>query len=322
LPKLKLSAPASADCISQEQANSFFATYKLYNWSEDKKDYVVTTTIPDLCNAGDIASRLVRTNEYMKALNSFQNPMSSSIVFREGASNYFTKRIKEIVIEPAPEKPSPDDTCPPGVIAYVYMPEKDVMHICTAGFLRFDTLYMMTYVLVHEARHTEGYGHVDCNHGPYSKSEGDGSMLAACDANYESQGSYGIGAGFLLEVAKNSTNPVEKQDARSRAVVDMVQRFNKMPLGIKPGLVAQSQSGEISFFEGAKREPLTQIENPESKMTFRMGLPTFFDPLAGTVLTYSYQADLSEGEGEYAKNYVALYNSSEQRVFPRCLLWR
>jgi len=302
-------ALAPADCVNQEQVNSFFANYQLYNWSEEGNQQVEVTSIANLCDSKDLSVRLVKTIEYMKTLNEFQNPQSSSIVFREGASNYFSKRIKHIVVEPKDET-----VCPAGVIAYVYGIEEDVMHICSATIERFTSNHMMTYIFVHEARHTEGYNHVDCDHGPYKRAENGPSIMAACDDSYEKQGSYGIGAGFLLEVAKYSKDPLEKQDARSRAVVDLIQRFNKMPLGLKAGLVAQSQSGEISFFDGMKRQPLTQLENPASKMIFRMGLPMFFDP-RGTVQAYAYHANLIDGEGEYAKNYVTLYQPSERESF-------
>lgn len=306
LAPLFAKAQNSADCLPQEQEDFLFNNYKIHGWDAAKNDFAPIHDIPDLCDSTSLTHRLAKAVNFMNELNAYQDPSSSSIVTREGAGNYFKKRIASIEIEPTDEY-----NCAPGVIAYVYQIEKDVMHICSDGMANFESAMMMSYVLIHEARHTDGFHHVPCTHGANRKSDKSQSGGDSCDTSYEQQGSYGVAAGFMAEIAKFSTDPVQKQQARSTYVVDLVQRFNKLPLDVKPGLIAQTNEGEISFFDGAEKFPLLQLGNPKAVLTMRSDLPTFFDPL-GSVKSFVFAQDLIDTKGGYAKDYVVAYSQSER----------
>lgn len=299
-------AQKNPNCLLQSEVDAFFKDFKLFEWSKSKKDYVKVQSVSNLCDSQALPVRLIETVKYMNAMNSSQNPKSDSIVVREGAGNYFKKRIKRIILEPQDKF-----NCPSGVLAYVYKIEKDLMHICTENIGRFDSPLMFSSILIHEARHTDGFSHVHCTHGTYLFVDTDARGTGSCDESFETQGSYGVAAGYMREIAKNSKDPVEKQQARSSYVVDIIQRFNKLPLDIKPGLVTQSQGGKISFYDGTNRKDLIHLSTADAVMTTRSDLPTFFDP-RGSVTSFVFSPSLKETPGGYAKDYVTAYTPAER----------
>ncbi|WP_413290545.1 hypothetical protein [Bdellovibrio sp. HCB337] len=299
-------AQSASDCVSQQETDDFFESFKVFEWSNSKNDYLRVTRISDRCDSAALLPRLVKAVKFMDDLNASKNPQSPSIVVREGAGNYFKKRIARIVIEGKDAF-----NCPSGVIAYVYRMEQDIMHICTEGIENYNSPLMVSSVLIHEARHTEGYTHVHCTHGMYRKSDNDASGSGSCDDTFETQGSYGVATGFLAEIAKSSTNPAQRQQARSTVVVDMIQRFNKLPLELKVGMVVQTSEGVVSFYDGTSRQNLIQVGNADTVMTSRLDLPTFFDP-SGFVKSYAFSKTLIETQGGYAKDYVTSYTPAER----------
>ncbi|MBS1972385.1 MAG: hypothetical protein JSU04_18915 [Bdellovibrionales bacterium] len=296
---------AAADCLPSSQADEFFKTFKVFKWSREQASYVPVRGIANLCDNNDLSVRIAKAVQFMNGLNSQQDPKSPSVVTREGAGHYFTKRIARIVIEP-----KNGFGCPSGVIAYVFRGEKDIMHICTEGVTGMDSPLMMSWVLVHEARHTEGYSHVHCTHGLYLNSDNDHTSTGSCDDSYETQGSYGVAAGFLAEVLRTTKDPVQKQAARSQYVVDLIQRFNKLPLDIKPGFVAHNENGEVSFYDGANKSTLF-VTSTKAFLTSRQDLPTVFDP-AGSVKSYYFNKIMQDTPGGYARDYAEKYAPSQR----------
>jgi len=299
---MAFSAP---NCISPSQADSFFKNFKVFRLGNDEETLTPVTAIKNLCNDKDLSVRLAKAVSFMNELNTYQNANSSSIVTREGAGHYFSKRISRILIQP-----KDSSNCDTGTLAFVYRDEKATMNVCPEALATIDSALLMSWVLVHEARHTEGYGHVLCTHGSYVMMDMDSKGSGSCDDNFETQGSYGVGAGFLYEVARFSKDPVQKQAARSQFVVDLVQRFNELPLDLKSGFIAQNEHGEVTFFDGVKKTSLFNT-SPDSFLTSRQDLPTVFDP-AGTVKTYYFAKDLVDATGANALEFVGKYTPAER----------
>lgn len=68
------------------------------------------------------------------------------------------------------------------------------------GWSKLSTLGQVG-VLIHEARHTEGYGHRPCDHGPYSQ-----SSVAGCDASVKEGGSHGVEMEYYSRVVLQGQN--------------------------------------------------------------------------------------------------------------------
>lgn len=90
------------------------------------------------------------------------------------------------------------------------------------GWAKLSTLGRVGTV-VHEARHTGGYGHVGCNQGPYQ-----GSRVSGCDTNYNYGGSHAVEMEYYARVAVQGTNfhPVYQKMARLMAIARSNIFFN------------------------------------------------------------------------------------------------
>ncbi len=82
------------------------------------------------------------------------------------------------------------------------------------GWAKLSTLGRVG-TIIHEARHTEGYGHIPCHHGPYG-----GSSMAGCDRDYAQGGSHGVEMEYYARVVLESRNlhPVYQSMARLMAM--------------------------------------------------------------------------------------------------------
>ncbi len=98
---------------------------------------------------------------------------------------------------------------------------------------------------IHEARHTEGYMHIPCTHGPYQ-----GSSLAGCDTNYGYGGSHAVEMEYYARVSVQGSNfhPVYKKMARLMAMARSNFVFNTIVMQPHEAVLAVSQDGSRAHF--------------------------------------------------------------------------
>lgn len=88
--------------------------------------------------------------------------------------------------------------------------------------------------VIHEARHTAGYRHYPCSHGPYG-----GTNMAGCDTTYAQGGSHGVEMEYYARVVLNSKNlhPAYKSMARLMALGRSNFVFNEKPMRQREALL-------------------------------------------------------------------------------------
>lgn len=299
----------ASDCVSQADADKFFANYSLLFFNDSKQEWDKETSTP-LCTEDDFSNSLLQGLAFLNKVQatSSKTKNTDSVISQEGAENYFKKRISQLLIETKKHSRACSNE---GVVAYVSDIEGPKMHICPEEFRGYSPL-MASYILLHEARHMDGYDHVFCSQGPLKEQdEAEDNYYGSCDESFELQGSYGVGAAYLLEVYRTSEDPVIKQEARSNAVIDLIERFNKLPLDMKTGVLIQSDLGQLSFYDGFNRSKILNLPETIQATTLRYGLPTFFD-INGEVSTYLYSKKLTPTESAFADYYRNDF-SDEQR---------
>lgn len=91
--------------------------------------------------------------------------------------------------------------------------------------------------VIHEARHTAGYYHINCKQGPYA-----GVVMAGCDPDYNYGGSHAVEMEYYARVSVQGTNfhPVYKTMARLMAVARSNAFFNSPVVQKKEALLALS----------------------------------------------------------------------------------
>ncbi|MGZ3728808.1 MAG: hypothetical protein ACXVB9_06590 [Bdellovibrionota bacterium] len=115
------------------------------------------------------------------------------------------------------------------------------------GWAALATLGRVGTVL-HEARHTEGYPHYACTHGPYA-----GSSTAGCDTGYAQGGAHAVEMEYYTRVALDAKNlhPVYQSMARLMALGRSNFVFNDSP--IKPREALLGLAGDhMVLVDGSK----------------------------------------------------------------------
>ncbi|MBI3554900.1 MAG: hypothetical protein HY074_01395 [Deltaproteobacteria bacterium] len=145
-------------------------------------------------------------------------------------ATYFRQRIGRVVF---------DNQCggTSWVLACV-INSNPVMHVEKPYFDDDMALALQMTVLVHEARHTEGFPHYRCYTG------GNAGKNGACDLSYEAGGAYAVEVEYETRVALNGLNfnPVFKTMARLFAIDRLNNNFVTAPTTKKPALFLVDQA--------------------------------------------------------------------------------
>lgn len=154
--------------------------------------------------------------------------------------------------------------------------------------------------LIHEARHTDGYGHTACKFGPY-KSEG----VSGCDRSVESGGSHGVEMEYYARVVLEGENfhPVYQSMARLMLLARGHFVFNKPPLQADQGVFLRGVNGESFFFQSGtyyRQFPLNNYGNWLMKRG-SMGPVLFDGQKALSVDIYNAQVTPQKDEFSYYK---------------------
>ncbi len=126
--------------------------------------------------------------------------------------NYFIGRINQFEIS---------DSCPKGVVAYVYSFGGKTMYVCSGALTNQYTGLDLASVFMHEARHIDGFPHITCSHGPRQGLQG------ACDSKISDTGSYAVTVETYSQLAKYAfdIHPALRAYARSASLIYADEAF-------------------------------------------------------------------------------------------------
>lgn len=105
-------------------------------------------------------------------------------------------------------------------------------------------------VVIHEARHTDGYRHIPCTQGPYQ-----GISMAGCDSTYEYSGSHAVEMEYYARVVAQGDNfhPLYKKMARLMALGRTNFVFNKAVIQAREALfLINSANNQALLIDGGK----------------------------------------------------------------------
>ncbi|UYL09432.1 hypothetical protein B9G69_002445 [Bdellovibrio sp. SKB1291214] len=278
-------------CLSQDSMQFAFQHFQFED-VDAHGNVIKTYSASDACEQG-LFKATIDSIDYIRKVPQKTLPANfQTAVSKEGATNFLTKRIKTIQFE------AQDSTnCDIGTVAFVFNREP-IMHICPQA----KKLKAMDFsaFLEHEARHTEGHPHVNCTQGVLKSYDG-----AACDDTYKQQGSYGIGLGFVLQVYFSTENEAVKQQARSAAIQDVLNRFNQLPLDMVKGGVFVDEEDSVSFYDGAHETKFGSMADEIATISFVSNIPYIFFK-NGKVTSYDFTRNWNYREGALVDNYNKL----------------
>lgn len=204
---LNAAAQTGENCISQQEMNEIASHFTQFSSLANKGDVCLTDSPQDRLLTGIMFMRKTRFAANMP--NSADELFSGK--FASNWYQYFVGRIDAFEVE---------DSCPKGVVAFVYF-FGNSMYVCpmalTANFTSLD----LASVFMHEARHIDGFPHITCSRGPRAGIQG------ACDQRISDGGSYSVTVETYAQLAKyaQDIHPALKAYARASSVIYADEAF-------------------------------------------------------------------------------------------------
>lgn len=153
-------------------------------------------------------------------------------------------------------------------------------------------------VVLHEARHTEGYRHYRCEQGPYID-----TSVAGCDTNYAAGGSHAVESEYYARVAVLGTNfhPAYKSMARLMAMARANFVFNQPVLHSREAVLAIDRATQTPvLFDGGRRFAREKLENPGRLKRTSFGASVFDGLRAFAVEMYENTAPATPKKDVYS----------------------
>lgn len=291
-------APEAPVCLDEARVQK---VVKTFTWSSGRDDDGKVIGYRTLCDAASPFYQAMKAWIMLEdfPLLSMQKDEFNYSVLGKSATGYVRSRVNEFVFDRTDSIGCKRE----GVAAYV-MNNTPTVHLCP-HLKNFSTYFLMG-VLIHEARHVDGYPHSDCRRGNMK------GFAGACDNKYSDGGSYGVGAEFDVRVSRTEgIDPVLRSEARANAVDSLFNRFNRLPLGLADGIFAQTDKRGL-YFVGPEKTTEVLAETPSGILMNRWGTPAWFDADKAEAMGRDNLGNMGPTAGTLAQAYRTTY-SPEQR---------
>jgi hypothetical protein len=152
-------------------------------------------------------------------------------------------------------------------------------------------------VVIHEARHTEGYRHIPCSFGPYA-----GTNLPGCDSTFNYGGSHGVEMEYYARVVVFGENfhPLYKKMARLMALGRTNFVFNQKVIQPREALfLIKQDTPEARLIDGTRAYPREVSGNGFLKRT-SFGATLFTPEKAFSLEAYEWLGDVRPTEDGYS----------------------
>lgn len=284
-------ADSEKDCIPQTEMQAIAVNFTQF----------ANITNGPFCNDGSANWHLVSSLMFMRKTQFSANmPASKDELFSGRFANdwygYFAARINRL--EAAPE-------CAKGIIAFV-RPGIKTMNICPMTLTdRFSSVDRAT-VMMHEARHQDGFPHMTCTRGARK------DVHRACDVKISDGGSYGVTVETYAQFAKyaEGMHPALKSYSKSAAIIYADEAF-EVPVRINRSETLLSLTKDLKFFAvNSKSGETKQLGNaPALGRIIRRGTNLVIFPDDKTLKA---EYVFANGEGSVAQSpsdFVSDYNA-------------
>ena len=256
----------------------------------------------DFCNDNSQNWHLVSSIMFMRKTQfSATMPPSKDELFSGKFANswydYFIGRIDslEVVAD-----------CPKGVIAYVYMFGDKTMYTCPAALTTSFSSLDRASVMMHEARHIDGFPHMTCTKGARKGIQG------ACDTRISEGGSYAVTVETYAQLAKyaEGIHPALKAYAKASAVIYAEEAFeNPVKITRSESLLVLTNALEFHALDVARNEVKKLGKASAQGRIVRRGQHMIFFP-TDKALKAQYIFANDEGEiSQSPSDFVTEYNA-------------
>lgn len=281
----------TGDCIAQSEMAAIAKNFKQFANIANR----------EFCNDDSQTWHLLSSLMFMRQTK-FAETMTPSEdelfsgKFAHGWYDYFVGRINKLEIV---------NNCPKGVIAYVYM-WGNTMYTCPMALTNSFSSLDRASVMMHEARHIDGFPHITCSKGARQGLQG------ACDDRISKGGSYAVTVETYAQLSKyaEGIHPALKAYAKSSAIVYADEAF-EVPVKIHRAekLLALTNTRDFHSMDMETKEIKTLGKAPSLGHIIRRGQHMILFPEDKT-LKAGYVFSNNEGELEQSpSDMVTEYNA-------------
>jgi len=203
-----------------------------------------------LCNDNSQNWHLISSIMFMRKTQfSADMPKSKDELFtgRFASSwyDYYIGRISEIEVVA---------NCPKGVVAYVYAFGGSAMYVCPMALTDTFSNLDRASVMMHEARHLDGFPHITCSKGARKGIQG------ACDVKIADGGSYAVTVETYAQLAKyaEGIHPAMRAYSKSSAVVYADEAFEN-PVRINRSETLLALTNDAKFYSVSAQGETKQL---------------------------------------------------------------
>lgn len=282
----------ATDCVSQSEMKVIASHFTQFS----------NLANADFCNDNSQNWHLISSIMFMRKTQ-FSNTMQPSKDelfsgrFAKDWYGYFIGRIDNLEVV---------GDCPKGVIAYVYSGGDKTMYACPAALTNSFSSLDRASVMMHEARHIDGFPHMTCTKGARKGIQG------ACDSKISVGGSYAVTVETYAQLSKfaEGIHPAMKAYAKSSAVVYADEAFeNPVKINRTENLLVLTKNLDFHSLNVEKNEfkKLGQI-SAEGRIV-RRGQHMILFP---TDKTLKAQYVFANNEGEISQSpsdFITEYNA-------------
>jgi|GEM_PF-988922 len=280
------------DCIAQSEMKLIASHFRQF----------ANLANADFCDDNSKNWHLVSSIVFMRKTQFSQTMQPSkdelfSGKFAKNWYDYFIGRINNLNVV---------SDCPKGVIAYVYMNGDKTMYTCPAALTNSFSSLDRASVMMHEARHIDGFPHITCSKGARQGLQG------ACDVKINDGGSYAVTVETYAQLAKfaEGIHPALKAYAKSSAVIYADEAFeNSVRINRTESLVILTRNLDFHSLDIQKNEIKKLGQASALGRLVRRGQHTVIFPYDKT-LKAQYVFTKNEGElSQSPSDFITEYNA-------------
>lgn len=262
---ISFSGAAAAECLKADEIAKISADFSFV--VKNKKIKVEACT--DNPRLSQIYTSLINLRNY-PAQARVHDKFDANIITPD-PYGFLAQRVHTIILV----EPDQKEDCEVGTDAFVNPDRRSQKEIYLCPEISVYDWFTTGAVLIHEARHMNGYPHIACPN--------DAETLS-CDIDYKLGGSYGTETEYFFKAARNpGLHPALRSQAYATAATNLFSHFVRKPFGTVGGSLVKTSTGQLLFHHDSQMEDLQTSIAPEDLVISKNGSALVYQTAEKTV---------------------------------------
>lgn len=287
-------------CLSQHLVKSMLSHFDITAMDEANKE-TKKYTEADRCDKDSFKKTILALEEIKNVSDKEikSDPDEKSINFFA----FIKEKIKKITLTSADSNMC--DFNEVGVVFDTEKPDK-IIRLCILNGK--SSISQLATIIVHEARHMDGYKHVKCSHGLYKS-----LSYPECDVSYEEQGSHAYALSYMIRLHNILKDKNEKFKIRRQVTQSVEYSFNNAPFGLKKGGLMLDSRNRILFDDGSHISVIKEFKDNITSLVINLGYPLVLHE-DGSIEAYTFSDEWNFVAGPLIDTYQKLDKDTRSKI--------